>query len=151
MNVDNKHIFDCVVWLSGRSLCKLIGPFSRDVTVYKSHLWCKCSAQEVCMVPKVVDISWGESVLQVSEPCSVQNQLLKIVSVVGYALCRVPVNSMAGNMMKYSYTTFVYKFNLQENNYNMLWQVQDFSQVSNKYLSSNLSLSVSEPLQMFYL
>lgn len=49
---------------------QLIGPFSRDVTVYKSHLWCKCSAQEVCMVPKVIGICLGESVLQVREPCS---------------------------------------------------------------------------------
>ena len=49
-----------------------------------------------------------------------------IVSVVGYTLCRIPVNSMAGNLMKYSYAIFVYKFNSQENIY-MLCQVQDFS------------------------
>ena len=84
--------------------------------VHKRFVWCQ----------KLLTSVEGSLSYKLVNHAAFQNQLLKIVSVVGYALCRVPVNSMAGNLMKYSYATFVYEFNSQENNY-MLCQVQDFS------------------------
>lgn len=84
--------------------------------VHKRFVWCQ----------KLLASVEGSLSYKLENHAAFQNRLLKIVSVVGYALCRVPVNSMAGNLMKYSYATFVHKFNSQENNY-MLCQVQDFS------------------------